>query len=255
MTAPQTSPPHLTILTGGSRGMGLALARQLLDAGHHVISIARQTNAGLQASAGSALEQWTLDLSDGAAAAQQLRQWLQAQRAAPWASATLINNAGVIPAIAPLSASDPLELARALRVGLEAPMLLSAAFLGATEGWGVPRKVLNISSGLGRRAMASQAAYCAAKAGMDHFTRCLALDEAGKPHGARVCSLAPGVIDTDMQVQLRSAEPAHFPDAGNFAQLKAGGLLTSPDEAARRVLAWLARPDFGQQPVADVRDA
>jgi len=139
-------------------------------------------------------------------------------------------------------------------VGLEAPMQLTAVFLGATEDWGVPRKVLNISSGLGRRAMASQAAYCAAKAGMDHFTRCLALDEAAKPHGARVCSLAPGVIDTDMQVQLRSADAAQFPDVGNFAQLKAGGQLSSPEQAAARVLAWLQRPDFGAQPVADVRE-
>ena len=115
------------------------------------------------------------------------------------------------------------------------------------------RKVLNISSGLGRRAMASQAAYCAAKAGMDHFTRCLALDEALVPNGAKVCSLAPGVIDTDMQVQLRGADAAAFPDRGSFEQLKRGGQLTSPDEAARRVLAYLARADFGAEPVADVR--
>ncbi len=247
--------PHLTILTGGSRGMGLGLAHQLLAAGHNLVSIARHTNPGLQAAPGATLEQWTLDLADGAHAAARLREWLQAQPPGRFASATLINNAGVIPRIAPLSHTDPQELANALRVGLEAPMQLAAAFLGATEGWGVPRKVLNISSGLGRRAMASQAAYCAAKAGMDHFTRCLALDEARKPGGARVCSLAPGVIDTDMQVQLRSADAADFPDAGNFAQLKAGGNLTSADEAARRVLAWLARPDFGAQPVADVRDA
>jgi benzil reductase ((S)-benzoin forming) len=107
-------------------------------------------------------------------------------------------------------------------------MQLTAAFLGATDTWAVPRKVLNISSGLGRRAMASQAAYCAAKAGMDHFTRCVALDEAVKPHGAKVCSLAPGVIDTDMQVQLRGADPAAFPDRQNFANLKTGGQLSSP---------------------------
>jgi len=249
-----STPQHLTILTGGSRGMGQAMARQLLADGHFLVSIARHASAELQSSSGS-LQQWTLDLSDGAAAAARLREWLAQQGAGRFASATLINNAGVIPAIAPLSASDPAELARALRVGLEAPMQLTAAFLAATEEWGVPRKVLNISSGLGRRPMASQSAYCAAKAGMDHFTRCLALDEAAKPHGARVCSLAPGVIDTDMQVQLRSADAAQFPDVGNFAQLKAGGLLTSPEDAAKRVLAWLARPDFGAAPVADVRDA
>ncbi len=133
-------------------------------------------------------------------------------------------------------------------------MLLTAAFLRATESWEQPRKVLNISSGLGRRAMASQGAYCAAKAGMDHFTRCLALDEARKPNGARVCALAPGVIDTDMQVTLRSAAPDAFPDQDNFIGLKTRGMLSSPADAASRVLGWLDRPDFGTNPVADVRD-
>ena len=247
---------HLYLLTGASRGMGLAMAWRLLQPGHHLVTMARHASDALAAPQGGALEQWTLDLADGAAAAARLREWLQAQPAGRYASATLINNAGVIPRIAPLSGSEPPDLANALRVGLEAPMLLTAAFLGATEGWGdAPRKVLNISSGLGRRAMASQAAYCAAKAGMDHFTRCLALDEAAKPHGARVCSLAPGVIDTDMQVQLRGANPADFPDVRNFAALKTDGMLTSPDAAADRVLAWLARADFGAEPVADVRDA
>jgi NAD(P)-dependent dehydrogenase (short-subunit alcohol dehydrogenase family) len=183
-----------------------------------------------------------------------LGEWLGQLGPTRLASATLINNAGVIARIEPLSASDPAELAQALRVGLEAPLLLAAAFLRATESWRLPRKLLNISSGLGRRAMASQAAYCAAKAGMDHFSRCIALDEAAKPHGARVCSLAPGVIDTDMQMQLRTAHAADFPDQANFVQLKAQGLLSSPADAAARVLAWLARSDFGATPVADVRD-
>ena len=134
-------------------------------------------------------------------------------------------------------------------------MLLTAAFLQATQAFGVPRKVLNISSGLGRRPMASQAAYCAAKAGMDHFTRCVALDEALQTNGAKVSSLAPGVIDTDMQTQLRDAKPRDFPDRAGFENLKQSGQLMSAQEAAKRVLAWLERPDFGQNPVADVRDA
>jgi NAD(P)-dependent dehydrogenase (short-subunit alcohol dehydrogenase family) len=103
--------------------------------------------------------------------------------------------------------------------------------------------------------MASQAAYCAAKAGMDHFTRCLTLDEASQPNGAKVCSLAPGVIDTDMQTQLRGASAEDFPDRLGFEKLQQAGQLSSTTDAARRVLAWLDRPDYGLQPVADVRDA
>ena len=248
---------HLYILTGASRGMGLAMAGQLLAPDHRLLCLSRQTNPALTARAGAAacqLEQWPCDLNRAIEAAAAMDEWLSRLDATQLASATLINNAGVIPRIAPLSASDPADLAQALRVGLEAPLLLTAAFLRATESWGLPRKVLNISSGLGRRAMASQSAYCAAKAGMDHFTRCLALDEARKPQGARVCSLAPGVIDTDMQMQLRGAEAAAFPDQDNFIGLKNRGQLSSPTDAASRVLAWLDRPDFGANPVADVRD-
>ncbi|PKO61239.1 MAG: short-chain dehydrogenase [Betaproteobacteria bacterium HGW-Betaproteobacteria-18] len=247
---------HLYILTGASRGMGLAMAEQLLTQENRLLCISRHVNPALTSSAAQRaclLEQWALDLSATEQAASRLKLWLRSLDAKQLKSVTLINNAGVIPALVPLRASDPAELALALRVGLEAPLLLTAAFLGATETMTVPRKVLNISSGLGRRPMASQAAYCAAKAGMDHFSRCLALDEAPQPNGARVCSLAPGVINTDMQLQLRSADAASFPDQAAFAQLKSAGQLASASVAAQRVLAWLARPDFGQQAVADVR--
>jgi benzil reductase ((S)-benzoin forming) len=250
-----SSLPHLTIITGASRGMGLAMARQLLKPGDTVLCISRtaQTTLDQQAKVtGTTLLQWTHDLADGAPLSARLVAWLGEMASTAWAS--LINNAGMIPRIGPLSDSDPVDLARALRVGLEAPMQLTAAFLRATEGWPGQRKVLNISSGLGRRAMASQAGYCAAKAGMDHFTRCVALEEALKPQGAKLCSLAPGVIDTDMQVQLRAADRSAFPDQDSFLNLKASRSLTSPDEAATRLLAYLARPDFGANPVADVRD-
>ena len=248
---------HLYILTGASRGMGLAMAEQLLAIDHQLLCISRHQNQALTLRAAEldcTLTQWPLDLSDALPVANQLAHWLQGLDARVLASVTLINNAGIIPTIAPLNASDPVELTRALRVGLEAPMLLTSAFLKATWHLQIPRKVLNISSGLGRRPMASQSAYCAAKAGMDHFTRCLALDEARVANGAKVCALAPGVIDTDMQTQLRNAALDDFPDQSGFAHLKQSGQLTTAIEAAERVLACLDHPDFGQQPVADVRD-
>ena len=248
---------HLFILTGASRGMGLAMASKLLKPGNTVLCISRKTSDTLTREAsvsGATLLQWTQDLAHGAVAGARLNQWLSEQSGAGFASAVLINNAGVIPAVSPLSELDAGALNRALHVGLEAPMQLTAAFLGATERWSARRKVLNISSGLGRQAMASQAVYCAAKAGMDHFTRCVALEEALKPNGAAVCSLAPGVIDTDMQTQLRSADASDFPDQETFIGLKNKGLLSTPEEAAGRVLAYLARADFGVRPVADVRE-
>ncbi|MGQ0709824.1 MAG: SDR family NAD(P)-dependent oxidoreductase [Rhodoferax sp.] len=247
----------LTILTGASRGMGQAMATLLLQRGGTVLCIARQTAPALleQAQAhGAQLLQWQYDLAEPQEAAQALQQWLCTQASAHFTQAALINNAGLIPPLVPLAQAQPQDTARALRVGLEAPMLLCSAFLQGTEGWAAQRRILNISSGLGRRPMASMAAYCAAKAGLDHFSRCLALDQAHAAHPVRVCSLAPGVIDTDMQLQLRSGNAQAFPDQGSFAQLHQRGQLSSAQAAAQRVLAWLDREDFGQPPVADVRE-
>jgi NAD(P)-dependent dehydrogenase (short-subunit alcohol dehydrogenase family) len=249
--------PHLTLITGASRGLGAALAAQRLHEGHRVIGIARQASpelAALAAARGLPLEQWTLDLAEPEQAARALAGWLDAQDGAAFAGATLVNNAGVVTRPGPLADTALDEAARALRVGLEAALLLCAAFLHGTRTWPGPRKVLNISSGLGRRAMAGSAVYCAAKAGMDHFTRAVALEQAAVPNGARLVSLAPGVIDTDMQVQLRAADPQAFPERERFMQLSRLGQLDSPAAAAAKVLAYLDRADFGQAPVADVRD-
>jgi len=251
---------HLTIVTGSSRGLGAALVAQRLQPGHRVLGIARRANAELQAraeAAGLALEQWTLDLGDAVAAAQRLQAWLAGLDGRTFASATLINNAGLVGTPAPLDRVPLDQLSQALRAGLEAPLLLTGVFLAATAdaaAWPGARRVMNISSGLGRRAMAGSAAYCAAKAGMDHFSRAVAMEQAALPHGARIVSIAPGVIDTDMQAELRGADAALFPERARFAQLHAGGQLTSPADCAAQLLARLERADFGSEPIADVRD-
>src|SRR5574343_1438912 len=132
---------HLYILTGASRGMGLAMAGQLLQPGHLLLCISRHANETLAAQAqarGASLLQWQADLADGVAVAHRLQDWLDAQSPAELASATLINNAGVIPQIEPLSQADDSEVDHALRVGLEAPMQRTPALLGTAESSGEP---------------------------------------------------------------------------------------------------------------------
>jgi benzil reductase ((S)-benzoin forming) len=241
---------HLSIVTGASRGLGLAVAQQLLARGHRVLGIARKAPA---VPPPGDWHFWSADLADARELASRLESWLTAHRAAE--SATLINNAGVVSQPAPLAALAADAIANDLRVGLEAPALVTAAFLRATAAWTAPRKVVLVSSGLGRRAMAGSAIYCAAKAGMDHLARAVALEEAERANGARIVSLAPGIIDTDMQLTLRSADRTRFPEGARFAEFKASGSLDSPDTAATKLLRYLDRLDFGSNPVGDVRDA
>ena len=249
---------RLVILTGASRGLGAAIARQLLRPDVLLLTLSRRPDATLDEAArtaGTSLEQWAIDVGHDVGAATRLESWLRQRAGADLTSAALINNAGVVGRVGPIERSEADQIAAALRIDLEAPMLLTAAFLRATRDWAIDKRVLNVSSGLGRRALAGFAAYCASKAGLDHFSRVAALDEALLPNPARIVALAPGVIDTDMQGELRTAESTGFPEQGHFVELKAGGQLTTPAAAAARVLAYLARPDFGTLPVADVRDS
>jgi benzil reductase ((S)-benzoin forming) len=238
----------LFVITGASRGLGRAIAEQVHAAGQRVLGLSRNVPD-------APFEQWACDLGEPLPVALRLEQWLAQLDARAFGSATLINNAAVVTEPQPLSESDARALSQAVRVGLEAPLLLTSAFLRATRRWPGVRRVLHISSGLGRRGMASTGPYCAVKAGLDNLARAQVLEEALQPNGAKVCSLAPGVIDTEMQVRLRSADPRGFPDVAAFAQMKSSGRLDSPAVAAAKVLAYLDRADFGTQPVGDVRDA
>ncbi len=250
---------HLYIVTGSSRGLGQAIAKQLATAGHQVLGIARQQSSEL-----ASLEvkypvvQWKADLADAQDIAQQLERFLTTKlisTQAPFASVTLINNAAYLAEPASLGAQVNVDIIRAVEVGLTAPLLLCNAFLRAIQSASIPKSIVNISSGLGRRAMAGSTSYCAIKAGMDHFTRAIEMEQQEMQHPARVCSLAPGVIDTDMQIQLRSASPEAFSSRQNFQDLKDKGMLDSPDVAAAKIIAYIARKTFGKQVIADVRDA
>ena len=248
---------QLIIITGASRGMGLAIAQKLCKKNNFIIGLSRNFSQELAQTAetqGTNLEQWPVDLTNALPVAQQLYSWLNKFKSNTVDEVVLINNAGFIGHMGPLTLEYAKQTEETIRINLDAPMHLTAAFLSATRSWSIPKKIVNVSSGLARRAMAGSAMYCASKAGLDHFSRCVALDETLQVNGAKIVSLAPGVIDTDMQQALRQGDPSGFPDRKTFIQLKETGNLLSPEQAAQKILDHLARPDFGVNVIADVRD-
>ena len=71
--------------------------------------------------------------------------------------------------------------------------------------------------------------------------------------GLRISSIAPGVIDTAMQAEIRGAESGAFPLRERFEALKRDGELTTPEDTARRLVDYLLSADFGQDPAPDLR--
>ncbi|WP_020201440.1 MULTISPECIES: SDR family oxidoreductase [Cupriavidus] len=255
MTAASTAATHLFIITGTSRGLGAALAQALLKPGHRLICVARNRNPELeQAAAASGVKvAWHLqDLSQAGPAAAWLGSVLDAVDEAP-ASATLILNAGMIEPIGPVAALQEATLVPHLLTNLATPMTMTAAFLARTERFGCPRKVLAISSGAARRPVEGWAAYCAGKAGLDMFVRSVNAEYAQAPaeRGVRAVALAPGVVDTSMQATIRGAD---FAQVQRFRDLKDNDQLASAEDTARRIAAYLDRPDFGSTELDDIRN-
>lgn len=244
------------IITGASRGLGAALARQALRADRRIVCIARGDNEELEAAARRGpcyLEYLRHDLADAHATAALADRILAdlPRDATRW---VLINNAGVVNPVARGTAFDVRALETAIAVNLSAAMLLSSRFVAATAALDADRRVLNISSGAGRNPMAGWAAYCTLKAGLDMYTRCLNADGADVANPVRAVSLAPGVIDTAMQATLRASDATAFPQVERFRTLKEQGQLQDAAATAERILRYLERDDFGTREIDDIRN-
>lgn len=236
------------ILTGHSRGLGAAIGAELLARGMPVLGLARRANPDLAARFPQLLRQRELDLGDVAT----MRDWLAGDELSGFLSdadaVLLINNAGVVQPVGPAAMQDPAAVAQAVVLNVAAPLMLTTAVARASAA---EKRILHISSGAARQAYPGWSVYCATKAALDHHARSTVLDAA---EGLRICSLAPGVIDTDMQAEIRDIAPERFPMRERFVALKREGQLTTPEDCARRLVDFLLAPGFGSQPVADLRD-
>lgn len=237
------------LLTGHSRGLGAALAEQLLDRGIPVLALARSPNPELADRFGPLLTQVVLDL----AKPPSLAAWLAGDSLGAFLAdarqALLINNAGLLQPIGPAGSHSGEAIARAVALNVSAPLVLANAFIAATPAC-PDRRVLHISSGAARSAYAGWNVYCAGKAALDHHARAVALENIP---ALRIASIAPGVIDTAMQAEIRASSRDAFPQQARFVALKADGQLLSPAAAASRLLTHLLGEEFGRVVDGDLR--
>ncbi len=238
----------LAIVTGHSRGLGEGIAQSLLERDVPVVGIARGGNASLARRFGKTLTQVTLDLSDHVAIERWLSSGVWKQGLELAGTVFLVNNSGVLQPIGPLQTQDPADVARAVAVNVGAVLMLSAAFVAATMEV-KERRILHVSSGAGRKAYAGWSVYCATKAALDHHARAVALDATPR---LRISSLAPGVVDTAMQAEIRATTTEHFPDKERFVTMKRESRLKRADTTGSAVVDFLLSDDFGSEPVSEL---
>lgn len=230
----------MIIITGVSRGLGKAIVERYLNNGGQVMGIGRSHSFDHPN-----FQFVKCDLSN----LEEVRNLQFEQFSAP---VTLINNAGIIGNVNRLSGDEVTDIDRVLTVNVSAVAILMQKVYAAVSNKN-EFTLVNISSGAGRRAIPSWAAYCASKAALNMLTETFFEEEKELGHSPKVLSVAPGVIDTGMQTQIRNADASQFSGLDNFVRLKDEGELYSPEHAALRLEVLLTQ-NTGEDIFQDLRN-
>jgi benzil reductase ((S)-benzoin forming) len=166
----------------------------------------------------------------------------------------LVNNAGIVGDVNHVGGIDNQKIIDCYNLNLIAPAILMNKFIAAYSNSVIEKMVLNISSGAGRTPIDGWNVYCSTKAGIDMFSQVLNEEVKLDNSNIKVLSLAPGIIDTDMQVQIREADESAFSNIEKFIEYKKDGDLTPAHVTAQQVLRFIQEDDLSTNVLCSVRD-
>ena len=227
-------------VTGISKGLGEAIVIALLEKGEKVTGIGRSSTIKHP--------NYSFEYCD----LSSPNQVEELHLSIPDEPITLINNAGIIGEINRLSDQKNLDLKIVLQINTVAPMELTKMIYQQVKDKS-SFTLINISSGAASKAIPSWASYCASKAALNMLTETFFLEEKELGNLPKVYAVSPGVIDTNMQEQIRAVNESSFSSVQNFINLKENDELFSPKEAASRLLK-LTEQNYTGQIFHDLRD-
>ncbi|KAA9340786.1 SDR family NAD(P)-dependent oxidoreductase [Adhaeribacter soli] len=223
-------------ITGTGKGIGKALAEALLENEEaFVTGISRHQTINHPR-----YRHLNMDLSETQNLLTHLPEIFQQVQDAD--KLVLVNNAGVLGEIGYVGEKQNEDFNYVFSVNVTAPAILMNAFLHTYREVKAEKIILNISSGAGKYPMDGWASYCASKAALDLFSESVQLEQNLLNSGVRVFSLAPGIVDTQMQAQIRETPSAQFSQVSKFKDYKASGSLASPETVAKKLKKLLKLP-------------
>ena len=227
----------LAVISGGSRGLGAELCRQYAAAGFELLEFSRRAPHPFSVAC---------DFSEPLSAARTV-----AERLAPFAARAnlselvVLSNAAMLDPIGPVSRKAPAAVKANLNANLISAILFMGEAFRAFQAHPARKTLVSLSSGAALKGRAGWSLYCAAKAGLDNFIRAVALEQALEAAPFRALSIDPGVMDTDMQADIRATSPEDFPSVERFHELLHDGELRTPQSIAGAIRRIVAGDDAG----------
>ncbi|MCK8061171.1 MULTISPECIES: (S)-benzoin forming benzil reductase [unclassified Fusibacter] len=243
------------ILTGTTRGLGKALTFALTKKGNHLVTLSRSENEVLKSYEKYKDVSHTeilVDLNDMEALKNAMEKVFSVIPDTA-EGVYLVNNAGTVQPMKPIEDCTADEIARSYQVNTVAPVALTAAFIRHTQQFDCDKKIVNISSGAGKKPYEGWSCYCGTKAAIDSFTGAVAKEQMHQEKPVGIVSFAPGVIDTGMQAEIRASKKSDFPNLERFIALKDNGELLRPEQVANVVIDLLHGSGFVQGGILDIR--
>ena len=218
------------LITGASRGIGAATAREFAAAGANVALLARGRDAisALADEIGAQAIAIPCDVSSHT----EVEAAVQATVDKFGSLDVLIGNAGVIEPVAHLSTADPEAWGRVIDINLKGVFYGMRAAMPIMQGAG-GGTIITISSGAAHNALEGWSHYCSSKAGAAMLTMCA--DKEGREHGIRAMGLSPGTVATEMQREIKAS------GVNPVAQLDWSDHI--PPEWPAKALLWMCSSD------------
>lgn len=222
---------QLGIVTGVSRGLGEALAVDLLARGFIVVGVGRAASAKLK---GALYLHATCDFARPAQIAAAVTPALRAAAGRKPSAVTLINSAAVASPAGLIGRLDAAEIESAFAINVAAPTVMADLFCRTFPDDGIDRRIINISSGAAQTAIAGSAVYSMSKTALEMLTKAICVEQTASSF--QCVTLRPGIFETAMQAYMRSRDPGEFPSVALFRGFKENGLLKDPAEVAARIV-------------------
>jgi len=234
-------------ITGTSRGIGKALAETVLQkpnvkvtgiSRNCTISNLNYTHIKLDLSKPNALSSFAFpEIPD----AEEI---------------VLINNAGVMSEIKRIGQQKNKNIINDYNVNIVSPSIFMNNFIKTYQHYTNKRIILNVSSGAGRHTVDAWSVYCASKASADMISKNISVEQSffPKEKQIKIFSVAPGVIETAMQEQIRKTSEKDFSNVKKFIHLKNDGFLSSPEETALQLLNIIKNSNDFSDVILDVRN-
>jgi len=245
------------IITGASRGLGEAITRKLISPNNCLLCISRKKNNELLTIAknnNTNLDYFEYDLNCLEGIDALVDNIFSKIDKCSIESICLINNAGLISPIKRIEKCKSNEIINSFNVNLIAPILLTSLFMRYTRDFNIEKRVINISSGAAKKPYYGWSCYCGSKSGLDLFTKCVRSEQENKEYPVKIISFIPGVMDTNMQEEIRTSQSEDFIQIERFIAFKEEGKLLSPDFVSERIVELLNSEDFGKSDVIDIKD-